>query len=47
MSTWLYQLNAQEWSPDTFRYEIWEGKPWHWGDPRPDLLAPLSRTMDL
>ena len=31
MSTWLYQLNAQEWSPETFRYEIWEGKPWHWG----------------
>lgn len=31
MSTWLYQLNAQEWSPETFRYEIWEGKPWRWG----------------
>lgn len=31
MSTWLYQLNAQDWSPETFRYEIWEGKPWHWG----------------
>ncbi|EIP98086.1 hypothetical protein OpiT1DRAFT_02536 [Opitutaceae bacterium TAV1] len=30
MSTWLYQLNAQDWSPETFRYEIWEGKPWHW-----------------
>ena len=31
MSTWLYQLNAQDWSPETFRYEIWEGKPWRWG----------------
>lgn len=31
MSTWLYQLNAQEWSPETFRYEIWEGQRWHWG----------------
>lgn len=31
MSTWLYQLNAKDWSPETFRYEIWEGKPWHWG----------------
>jgi hypothetical protein len=30
MSTWLYQLSAQDWSPETFRYEIWEGKPWHW-----------------
>ncbi|MDR0535169.1 MAG: hypothetical protein LBG65_02260 [Puniceicoccales bacterium] len=30
MSTRLYQLNAQDWSPETFRYEIWEGKPWHW-----------------
>ena len=31
MSTWLYQLNPQEWSPETFRFEIWEGKHWHWG----------------
>lgn len=30
MSTWLYQLNATKWSPETFRYEIWEGKPWYW-----------------
>lgn len=30
MSTWRYQFNAQDWSPETFRYEIWEGKPWHW-----------------
>ncbi len=31
MSTWLYQLNAKDWPPETFRYEIWEGKPWRWG----------------
>lgn len=31
MSTWLYQLNAHDWSPETFRYEIWEGKSWRWG----------------
>ena len=30
MSTWLYQLNPQSWPPETFRYEIWEGKHWHW-----------------
>lgn len=30
MSTWLYQLSAEAWSPETFRYEIWEGKAWHW-----------------
>jgi hypothetical protein len=31
MSTWLYQLNPREWSPETFRFEIWEGKQWRWG----------------
>lgn len=31
MSTWLYQLNPKDWSPETFRFEIWEGKHWHWG----------------
>lgn len=31
MSTWLYQLNPQDWSPETFRFEIWEGQRWHWG----------------
>lgn len=25
MSTWLYQLNAQDWSPETFRYRRIEG----------------------
>ena len=30
MSTWLYQLTSQDWPPETFRYEIWEGKHWHW-----------------
>jgi hypothetical protein len=31
MSTWLYQLNPQSWTPEVFRFEIWEGKHWHWG----------------
>lgn len=31
MSTWLYQLNPKDWSPETFRFEIWEGQRWHWG----------------
>jgi len=30
MSTWLYQLNPQSWTPEIFRFEIWEGKNWHW-----------------
>lgn len=30
MSTWLYQLNPAQWSPETFRFEIWEGKHWNW-----------------
>lgn len=31
MSAWLYQLNSKDWSPETFRFEIWEGQRWHWG----------------
>lgn len=31
MSTWLYQLNPKDWSPETFRFEIWESHRWHWG----------------
>lgn len=31
MSTWLYQLNARKWSPETFRFEIEEGRLWRWG----------------
>jgi len=30
MSTWLYQLNPKAWTPETFRFEIWEGQRWHW-----------------
>jgi hypothetical protein len=41
MSTWLYQLNAEDWSPESFRFEIWEGKPWHWGyGKKQDKAAP-------
>ena len=27
---WLYQLNQKSWSPNIFRYEIWENQRWHW-----------------
>jgi hypothetical protein len=27
---WLYQLNGDEWPPERFRYEIWEGQRWRW-----------------
>lgn len=30
MSTWLYQMDAAEWPPETFRHEIWEGRSWRW-----------------
>lgn len=30
MSTWLYQMDADEWPPETFRNEIWEGRSWRW-----------------
>ena len=47
MSTWLYQLNAQDWSPETFRYEIWEGKPWRWpyGSKRGEAELELGDTL--
>ena len=31
MSVWIYQLNQKNWPPETFRYEIWEGRNWSWG----------------
>ncbi len=30
MSTWLYQISPQEWSPDRYRVEIWEGEKSAW-----------------
>ena len=30
MSMWLYQLNQKLWTPEIFRYEIWEDRRWHW-----------------
>jgi len=47
MATWLYQINQQQWSPERYRVEIWEGERWYWpvgritrggqhaGDPQP------------
>jgi hypothetical protein len=26
----LYQLNANNWSPERYRLEIWEGERWNW-----------------
>jgi hypothetical protein len=30
MSTWLYQISPSEWSPERYRFEIWEGERWRW-----------------
>jgi len=30
MATWLYQLNSDNWSPERYRVEIWEGERWNW-----------------
>ena len=30
MSTWLYQLATDVWSPERYRLEIWEGERWNW-----------------
>jgi hypothetical protein len=30
MSMWLYQMNQQQWGPNRFRLEIWEGERWSW-----------------
>ena len=30
MSTWLYQLSAENWSYERYRLEIWEGERWAW-----------------
>lgn len=30
MSCWLYQINQKSWSPERYRYEIWEGQDWAW-----------------
>ncbi len=30
MATWLYQLSADNWSPERYRVEIWEGERWNW-----------------
>ncbi len=30
MATWLYQTNQQQWPPERYRLEIWEGERWYW-----------------
>jgi hypothetical protein len=29
MATWLYQLGQKKWSPQNFRTEVWENRPWN------------------
>ncbi len=47
MSAWLYQLNPKKWTPETFRYEIWEGKQWGWivGSKRGDNVPSAGDTI--
>jgi hypothetical protein len=30
MTTWLYQMSEKYWSPERYRFEIWEGEKWAW-----------------
>jgi len=30
MSSWLYQISAEVWPPERYRYEIWENEKWAW-----------------
>ena len=30
MTTWLYQISPKEWSPERYRFELWEGERWAW-----------------
>jgi hypothetical protein len=30
MATWLYQLTQKEWSPERYRFDIWENERWKW-----------------
>lgn len=47
MSTWLYQLNPKAWTPEVFRFEIWEGRHWHWtfGQKRGDAIPSVGDTI--
>lgn len=47
MSMWLYQLNQKTWSPEVFRYEIWENQRWHWtfGQKRGDATPETGDTI--
>jgi hypothetical protein len=30
MAMWFYQMNQQDWPPNRYRLDIWEGERWHW-----------------
>jgi hypothetical protein len=27
---WLYQMNQQDWKPNRYRLDVWEGERWSW-----------------
>jgi len=31
MAMWLYQMNQRQWTPNSYRMDIWEGQRWAWG----------------
>jgi len=30
VSTWLYQMSPEVWSPSQYRLDVWEGQRWAW-----------------
>ena len=30
MAMWLYQLSQNDWPPNNYRLEVWEGERWAW-----------------
>lgn len=47
MSSWLYQLSTDRWSPERYRLEIWEGERWNWSVGTKPLKAPLPKPGDI
>ena len=43
MSVWLYQIDSQNWSPNRYRFELWEGERWSWGVGR---KVPANQTPE-
>ena len=47
MSMWLYQIDAQNWSPQRYRVEIWEGERWAWPVGQKRLSGHEPQTGDI